>query len=87
MISNLRRKTTTARFNVPQIVDQVRLYQSAPIGPAGAVRYNAPIETDLQPEIVRGEIAVSSYERSQPSILYWSLPIRYFLTIISILKE
>lgn len=77
MISNLRRKTTTARFNVPQIVDQVRLYQSAPIGPAGAVRYNAPIETDLQPEIVRGEIAVSSYERSQPSILYWSLPISF----------
>ncbi|CAH2103371.1 unnamed protein product [Euphydryas editha] len=74
MTSNLRRKTTTVRFNVPQIVDEVKLYSSAPIGPAGAIIYNAPIETEIQPELVRGEIGVRSYERSRPSILYWSLP-------------
>ncbi|XP_050360620.1 basement membrane-specific heparan sulfate proteoglycan core protein isoform X4 [Nymphalis io] len=77
MISNLRRKTTTVRFNVPQVVNQVKLYKSAPIGPAGSVRYNVPIETDLQPELFRGEIAVNNVERSQPSILYWSLPISF----------
>nr|XP_026490200.1 basement membrane-specific heparan sulfate proteoglycan core protein isoform X1 [Vanessa tameamea] len=77
MISNLRRKTTTVRFNVPQIVNQVKLYKSAPIGPAGSVRYNVPVETDLQPELVRGEITVNNLERSQPSILYWSLPISF----------
>nr|XP_032526331.1 basement membrane-specific heparan sulfate proteoglycan core protein [Danaus plexippus plexippus] len=73
-ISNLRRKTTSVHFNVPKIVDEVKVYKSAPIGQAGAVRYNIPIETDLQPELYNNEISLSAYERSQPSIFYWSLP-------------
>lgn len=75
-ISNLRRKTTSVHFNVPKIVDEVKVYKSAPIGQAGAVRYNIPIETDLQPELYNNEISLSAYERSQPSIFYWSLPNR-----------
>lgn len=81
MISQLRRKTTSVRFNVPQIVEQVKVYKSAPttlndsISPS-AVGYNAPVETDLRPDLVRGEIGLYNYERSQPAILYWSLPIK-----------
>ncbi|CAH4038667.1 unnamed protein product [Pieris brassicae] len=74
MSSNLRRKTTMVRFNVPQIVGQVKLYKSAPFGSGGTVRYNAPIETDAQPELFRGEMSLSSFDRTQPSIYYWSLP-------------
>ncbi|XP_045489882.1 basement membrane-specific heparan sulfate proteoglycan core protein isoform X8 [Pieris rapae] len=74
MSSNLRRKTTMVRFNVPQIVGQVKLYKSAPFGSGGIVRYNAPIETDAQPELFRGEMSLSSFDRTQPSIYYWSLP-------------
>ncbi|XP_045509969.1 basement membrane-specific heparan sulfate proteoglycan core protein isoform X5 [Colias croceus] len=77
MSSNLRRKTTTVRFNVPQIVGQVKLYKSAPFGSGGSVRYNAPIETDIQPELYGGEITLNSYDRAQPSIYYWSLPISF----------
>ncbi|CAH0716594.1 unnamed protein product, partial [Brenthis ino] len=82
MISQLRRKTTSVRFNVPQIVEQVKVYKSAPttlndsISPS-AVGYNAPVETDLRPDLVRGEIGLYNYERSQPAILYWSLPINF----------
>ncbi|CAK1554719.1 unnamed protein product [Leptosia nina] len=77
MSSNLRRKTTNVRFNVPQIVGQVKLFKSAPFGSGGTVRYNAPIETDAQPELLRGEITLSSFDRAQPSIYYWSLPISF----------
>ncbi|XP_038216733.1 basement membrane-specific heparan sulfate proteoglycan core protein-like isoform X4 [Zerene cesonia] len=77
MSSNLRRKTTTVRFNVPQIVGQVKLYKSAPFGSGGSVRYNAPIETDVQPELYGGEITLTSFDRAQPSIYYWSLPISF----------
>ncbi|XP_050682975.1 basement membrane-specific heparan sulfate proteoglycan core protein isoform X5 [Leptidea sinapis] len=75
--SKLRRKTTRVRFNVPQIVNQVTLYKSAPLGPAGAVRYNAPIETDVQPEFYNGEISLSNFDRARPSIYYWSLPVSF----------
>lgn len=77
VISNLRRKTTSVRFNVPQIVEQVKVYKSAPIEYLSGVRYNAPVETEIRPDLLRGEIGLNNYERSQPSILYWSLPIKY----------
>ncbi|CAK1588065.1 unnamed protein product [Parnassius mnemosyne] len=72
--TNLRRKTTTVSFNVPNIVNQVKVYSSAPSNEGGAIKYMAPTETNLQPQLVRGEVRLSSFDRSRPSIYYWSLP-------------
>lgn len=75
--SSLRRKTTTIPFNVPNIIDQLKVYISTPFGSAGAVRYNTPIETEERPQFYRGEVALTSVERSsQPHIYYWSLPMK-----------
>ncbi|KAI5637001.1 immunoglobulin domain-containing protein [Phthorimaea operculella] len=75
--SNLRRKTTSVRFNTPQIVQQVKVYQSAALGPAGNVKYNAPVESQLRPSLVRGQIALEGLDRSRPTIYYWSLPVNF----------
>ncbi|XP_048488585.1 basement membrane-specific heparan sulfate proteoglycan core protein isoform X3 [Plutella xylostella] len=75
--SGLRRKTSTVMFNVPDIVSQVKVYNSTPVGPAGSLRYNAPVETDLVPIFTRGEIALGTFDRSRPTIYYWSLPISF----------
>ncbi|XP_041987673.1 basement membrane-specific heparan sulfate proteoglycan core protein-like isoform X2 [Aricia agestis] len=72
--SNYRRVTTSVNFNVPQIVDQVKLFKTGLVGSSGTVRYNAPQETELQPMLYGGEIALSGIDRSQPAIYYWSLP-------------
>ncbi|XP_045784357.1 basement membrane-specific heparan sulfate proteoglycan core protein-like isoform X5 [Maniola jurtina] len=71
--STLRRRTTTVRFNVPTVVDQLKVYNSAPIGPAGAVRYITPVDTGLHPALVRGEVNINTITRSEPSIFYWGL--------------
>lgn len=75
MSSNLRRKTTTARFNTPDIVNRVRIYSSTPLDTA-AVRYKAPVETNLTATYGREELVLSDYDRSRPAIYYWSLPIK-----------
>ncbi|XP_049885171.1 basement membrane-specific heparan sulfate proteoglycan core protein-like isoform X3 [Pectinophora gossypiella] len=75
--SSRRRKTTTARFNTPQIVEQVHIYNSAPTTLGGNVKYNAPVPTDLRPNLLRGQLTLSDYDRSRPSIYYWSLPISF----------
>ncbi|XP_072931305.1 basement membrane-specific heparan sulfate proteoglycan core protein [Epargyreus clarus] len=76
--SSLRRKTTTIPFNVPNIIDQLKIYTSSPFGPAGAVRYLTPVETQERPQFYRGEVALTSVERSsQPAIYYWSLPMNF----------
>ncbi|XP_052746482.1 basement membrane-specific heparan sulfate proteoglycan core protein isoform X2 [Bicyclus anynana] len=71
--STLRRRTTTVRFNVPTVVDQLTVYSSASIGPAGAVRYITPVDTGLRPGLVRGEVNINTITRSEPSIFYWGL--------------
>ncbi|KAL0852381.1 hypothetical protein ABMA28_000578 [Loxostege sticticalis] len=76
MSSNLRRKTTTARFNTPDIVNRVRIYSSTPLDTA-AVRYKAPVETNLTATYGREELVLSDYDRSRPAIYYWSLPINF----------
>lgn len=74
MSSNLRRKTTSVQFNVPQIVDQVKIYNISPTGPPGSVRYTAPTETELKPQLYRGDISLNDIDRSPATIYYWSLP-------------
>ena len=74
MSSNLRRKTISVQFNVPQIVDQVKIYNISPTGPPGAVRYTAPVETELRPQLTRGDISLNEFDRSRSTIYYWSLP-------------
>lgn len=75
MSSNLRRKTISVQFNVPEIVDQVKIYNIKPTGPAGAaVRYTAPVETELKPQLVRGDISLNDFDRSGSTIYYWRLP-------------
>ncbi|KAH9644190.1 hypothetical protein HF086_008679, partial [Spodoptera exigua] len=74
MSSNLRRKTISVQFNVPQIVDQVKIYNISPTGPPGSVRYTAPVETELKPQLYRGDISFDQLDRSQSTIYYWSLP-------------
>ncbi|XP_069364961.1 basement membrane-specific heparan sulfate proteoglycan core protein isoform X10 [Maniola hyperantus] len=71
--STLRRRTTTVQFNVPTVVDQLKVYNSAPIGPAGDVRYITPVDTGLHPELVRGGVNINTQLRSEPSIFYWGL--------------
>lgn len=61
---------------MPDIVNQVEIYNSAPAGPVGAVRYTVPLAIDNKPELVRGQITLSSFQRSQSSVYYWSLPNR-----------
>lgn len=78
MSSNLRRKTVTVQFNVPQIVDQVKIYNSSPAGPPGAVRYTAPVETNLAPQLSRGDISVNDIDHGRSTVYYWSLPARYY---------
>lgn len=74
MSSSLRRKTTSVQFNVPQIVDQVKIYKISPTGPPGSVRYTAPGETELRPQLYRGDISLDDIDRSRSTIYYWSLP-------------
>lgn len=75
MSSNLRRKTLRVQFNVPQIVDQVKIYNTSPTGP-GPVRYAAAVETEIKPQLYSDEITVDQVERSPSTIYYWSLPTR-----------
>ncbi|KAJ0183614.1 hypothetical protein K1T71_000037 [Dendrolimus kikuchii] len=72
--SNLRRKTTYVQFNVPQIVQDVKLFSSSPADPYGAVRYTNAIETDIKPDLYRGTVVVRSFPKSRQSVYYWSLP-------------
>lgn len=72
--SNLRRKTTTVFFNVPQITEQVKVYNSTPISLIGGTKYETPVETDLRPVFYRGEMILNSVDQSRPTIYYWSLP-------------
>ncbi|KAJ8737311.1 hypothetical protein PYW07_000582 [Mythimna separata] len=74
MSSSLRRKTVSVQFNVPQIVDQVKIYNISPTGPPGSVRYTAPVETELRPQLTRGDISLNEIDRSRSTIYYWSLP-------------
>ncbi|KAJ8737484.1 hypothetical protein PYW08_000079 [Mythimna loreyi] len=74
MSSSLRRKTVSVQFNVPQIVDQVKIYNISPTGPPGSVRYTAPVETELRPQLARGDISLNDIDRSRATIYYWSLP-------------
>ncbi|XP_045541991.1 basement membrane-specific heparan sulfate proteoglycan core protein isoform X1 [Papilio machaon] len=75
--TNLRRRAITVSFNVPNVVNQVKVYSSVPSSSAGAIRYNAPVETKLQPTLLRGEVNLPSVDRSRPAIYYWSLPSSY----------
>uniref|UniRef100_A0A2A4JYR7 Hemolin n=1 Tax=Heliothis virescens TaxID=7102 RepID=A0A2A4JYR7_HELVI len=77
MSSNLRRKTISVQFNVPQIVDQVKIYNISPTGPPGSVRYTAPVETELKPELYRGDISLNNIDRSRSTVYYWSLPVSF----------
>ncbi|XP_068617476.1 basement membrane-specific heparan sulfate proteoglycan core protein isoform X3 [Battus philenor] len=72
--TNLRRKSMSISFNVPNVVNQVKVYSSVPSSNGGAIKYNAPVETELQPMLVRGEVSLPRIDRSSPSIYYWSLP-------------
>ncbi|XP_037299981.1 basement membrane-specific heparan sulfate proteoglycan core protein isoform X7 [Manduca sexta] len=65
--SNLRRKTITTEFNMPQIISQVKVYKSSPAGGSG-VRYTAPVESDDNPQTLQ-----FSRDRG-PVVYYWSLP-------------
>lgn len=62
------------RFNSPQLINQVKVYNSTPTGPADIIRYNAPVETDLSLSLYSGEIALTSFDRRRPTTYYWSLP-------------
>ncbi|XP_075991621.1 terribly reduced optic lobes isoform X3 [Anticarsia gemmatalis] len=76
--SNFRRRTIGVQFNVPQIVDQVKVYNSAPASAVGSVRYASPVETSLRPELYRGEVTVNNVERSSSSnVYYWSMPLSF----------
>lgn len=72
--SNLRRKTTNVQFNMPQIVQDVKLFSSAPADPYSAMRYANAIETDIKPDLYRGTVMVRSFPRTQSAVYYWSLP-------------
>ncbi|CAG9782356.1 unnamed protein product [Diatraea saccharalis] len=75
--SNLRRSTTTVIFNTPDIVNRLRVYNSAPLGGQEAARYNAPTETNLTAVLAAGEVTLTDFDRSKPSIYYWSLPANF----------
>ncbi|XP_061720060.1 basement membrane-specific heparan sulfate proteoglycan core protein isoform X2 [Cydia pomonella] len=72
--SNLRRNTTSVTFNTPEVVDEVSVYQSAPLGSDGAGRYDTPVEASARPQIVSGELLLNDVDRSRNNIYYWSLP-------------
>lgn len=75
MSSNLRRKTTSINFNVPNLVDQVKVYSANPGGARAA--YEAPdLVPDLIPVLTRGGLKIRGYKGPESSVLYWSMPFR-----------
>ncbi|RVE42173.1 hypothetical protein evm_013174 [Chilo suppressalis] len=75
--SSLRRSTSTVLFNTPDIVNRIRVYNSAPLGGPDAARYNAPKETNLTAVLAGGEVTLTEFDRSKPTIYYWSLPVQF----------
>nr|XP_037874357.1 basement membrane-specific heparan sulfate proteoglycan core protein isoform X3 [Bombyx mori] len=71
--SNLRRTTTAVQFNVPNIVNQVRIYNSSAGRALQAVRYSVPVETEMRPRIYSGSIDVP-IPAVRDNVYYWSLP-------------